>query len=67
MLRRGIPHRSFGLIRELQPQMRPEFKGALEQSGFEVVGSSPEEFAKFLRDELTKWNALVKANKIKVD
>jgi tripartite-type tricarboxylate transporter receptor subunit TctC len=56
------------LAAEISSALRQaDVRQSLEQFGLDVVGSSPEDFAKFVRDELTKWTALVKANKIKVD
>jgi tripartite-type tricarboxylate transporter receptor subunit TctC len=35
--------------------------------GLDPVGSSPEEFSRFVQGEMTRWAALVKSNKITVD
>ncbi len=40
-------------------------KEALVSVGAEPVGNTPEEFARFLRDEMTKWGKVVKAAGIK--
>lgn len=39
----------------------PRVRDALVGVGAEPVGNTPEEFARFLRDEMTKWGKVVKA------
>lgn len=39
----------------------PEVRELLGKQGFDVVGSTPAEFAKFIRSETAKWTAVVKA------
>lgn len=39
---------------------QPEVKSRLLAQGVEIVGASPREFAKVLRDEVGKWSQLVK-------
>ena len=39
----------------------------LHAAGFEVVTSSPEQFAAFTRSEILKWGKLVKATGLKAD
>ncbi|HZQ73512.1 MAG TPA: tripartite tricarboxylate transporter substrate binding protein [Burkholderiales bacterium] len=39
----------------------PEVRELLGKQGFDVVGSTPGEFAKFIRSETAKWTAVVKA------
>lgn len=46
---------------------KPEIKARLESMGVEVVGSLPEQFESFVRAELAKWAAVIRASKIKVD
>lgn len=46
---------------------QPDVRESLEQLGVEVVGSSPQELARLVRDDLTKWTDLVKSNHIKLD
>jgi tripartite-type tricarboxylate transporter receptor subunit TctC len=43
----------------------PEMKAKLEGEGAEVVADTPEEFAKFLRDETATWSKVVKDAGIK--
>jgi tripartite-type tricarboxylate transporter receptor subunit TctC len=45
----------------------PGTRKRLQGLGLDPVGSSPEEFSKFLQSEMTRWAALVKSNKITVD
>jgi tripartite-type tricarboxylate transporter receptor subunit TctC len=41
---------------------RPEVKQQLMNQGLEAVGGSPEEFAKFVRSEVTKMGKIIKAS-----
>ena len=43
----------------------PEVRDRFAADGFEPVGSRPEEFAKFMREEILKWSKIVKAGGIK--
>jgi tripartite-type tricarboxylate transporter receptor subunit TctC len=45
----------------------PDVKERLFNAGFEIVTSSPEEFAAFTRNEIQKWGKIVKAAGLKVD
>jgi tripartite-type tricarboxylate transporter receptor subunit TctC len=45
----------------------PETRRALGDLGVEIVGSSPEEFAAYIRSEIPKWTAVVKASGAKLD
>jgi len=45
----------------------PDVKERLFNAGFEVVTSSPEQFAAFTRSEIQKWGKLVKATGLKAD
>jgi tripartite-type tricarboxylate transporter receptor subunit TctC len=44
-----------------------DVKERLFNAGFEVVTSSPEQFAAFTRSEIQKWGKLVKATGLKAD
>ena len=46
---------------------KPDVKARLESMGLEVVGSTPEQFERFVRTELVKWAKVIKASNIKVD
>jgi tripartite-type tricarboxylate transporter receptor subunit TctC len=65
-----------GTPKEVVARLNKEIKSAikdpatrkrLEGLGLDPVGSSPEEFSKFVQAEMTRWSALVKSNKISVD
>jgi tripartite-type tricarboxylate transporter receptor subunit TctC len=47
----------------LYPQ--DDIKNRLLQSGTEPVGSSPEELANVLKNDINKWTKLIKAKNIK--
>jgi tripartite-type tricarboxylate transporter receptor subunit TctC len=44
----------------------PALRERLEQSGAEVIGSTPDELASFLRGEMEKWGTIIKEANIKV-
>jgi len=41
---------------------QPDFQAKLGDLGFEQVGNTPEEFAKYVRTEIDKWRRVVKAS-----
>jgi tripartite-type tricarboxylate transporter receptor subunit TctC len=45
----------------------PDVKERLFNTGFEIVTSTPEQFAAFTRDEIQKWGKIVKAAGLKVE
>jgi tripartite-type tricarboxylate transporter receptor subunit TctC len=45
----------------------PDVKERLFNAGFEIVTSTPEQFATFTRNEIQKWGKIVKAAGLKVD
>jgi tripartite-type tricarboxylate transporter receptor subunit TctC len=45
----------------------PDVKERLFNAGFEIVTSTPEQFATFTRTEIQKWGKIVKAAGLKVD
>jgi tripartite-type tricarboxylate transporter receptor subunit TctC len=45
----------------------PEIRSKLVQQGADPVGSTPEEFAAYLRSETAKWSKVVKASSAKPD
>lgn len=45
----------------------PDVKERLFNTGFEIVTSTPEQFAAFTRNEIQKWGKIVKAAGLKVD
>lgn len=46
---------------------RPDVKAQVERQGAEVVGSSPEAFARFVRAEIVRWAEVVHHHGIKVE
>jgi tripartite-type tricarboxylate transporter receptor subunit TctC len=53
---------------ETQKAMRsPEVKKTLETQGFETIGSTPEEFAAFIRAEREKWTKVVRETGAKAE
>jgi len=45
----------------------PAIRERMANLGLDPVGSSPEEFAKLLADEFTRWEPLIRANNIKAE
>ena len=45
----------------------PAVREQLAAQGAEPVGDSPEEFARFMRDEIAKWAKLIKISGAKVE
>jgi len=46
---------------------QPDIRGRIEADGSEPVGSSPEEFRRFMRADMDKWAKLVKESGAKLD
>ena len=60
------------IVRKLQQTFaktlaQPEVRARLADNGAEPVGSTPEEFAKFLRAESDKWARVIKAGGVKAE
>jgi len=45
----------------------PALRDKLQEQGFDVVGSSPDAYAKLIRDEIERWTKVVQASGIKVE
>jgi tripartite-type tricarboxylate transporter receptor subunit TctC len=45
----------------------PEVRDSLGKQGFDVVASSPEQFAKWIRAEQEKWSKVIKASGAQAD
>ena len=45
----------------------PEIKNKLQESGAQVVASSPEEFDAFMQNEVSKWSTVINNAKISLD
>jgi tripartite-type tricarboxylate transporter receptor subunit TctC len=46
---------------------QPDMKARLNQLGFEPIGAGSEQFGKYIRTEMTKYEKIIKDAKIKVD
>jgi tripartite-type tricarboxylate transporter receptor subunit TctC len=56
------------LNKEIRAALKdPATRKRLETLGLDPVGSSPEEFSKFVQTEMQRWSALIKSNKISAD
>jgi tripartite-type tricarboxylate transporter receptor subunit TctC len=60
------------LVRRLHDELvkalnQPDVKSRIESDGSEPVGSSPEEFRRFMRADMDKWAKLVKESGAKLD
>lgn len=55
-------------LRTLQQVLRrQELRDRFFQLGIDPVGTSPEEFTQFLRDEVAKWGKVIRAANVKVE
>ncbi len=50
-----------------QVMRAPEFARAYEQRGFDIIASSPEEFAAYLKKEVDKWGKVIKERGMRAD
>lgn len=56
------------LSREMQAAVRkPELKEKFIALGIDPAGTTPEEFTRFLRDEVAKWGKVIKAANVKIE
>jgi len=46
---------------------QPEVKDRLDTAGFETIGTSPEQFASYIRTEIDKWGKVVRAAGVKAE
>lgn len=46
---------------------RPAVRDKLQELGFDVIASSPDAYARLIRDEIDRWSRVVKAQNIKVE
>jgi tripartite-type tricarboxylate transporter receptor subunit TctC len=51
----------------LKAAAHPEFQAILERAAIELIGSTPEELAKFMKSELVKWAKVVKEANVQVE
>ena len=45
----------------------PDVKARVHDMGFEIVNSTPQEFAAQIKEEVAKWGKVIKAANLKVD
>jgi tripartite-type tricarboxylate transporter receptor subunit TctC len=45
----------------------PDVRAKLEEQGADVVSSTPEECARFIRAEIEKWGKVIRDNNIRAD
>ena len=45
----------------------PDVKTSLAALGVDVIGGTPEEFAAYIKSEIPKWAAIIKASGAKLD
>ncbi len=56
------------LATEVNTALRsPDLRKKIQDQGAEVSGSSPEQFSKLIRDEITRWAPIIKASGAKID
>ncbi len=65
----GVPRDVFARIHKetVRTLNSPDIRQRLTEGGFEVVGSSPEEFLKFVQGESEKLGKVIRDNAIRVD
>lgn len=65
----GTPREVVNLLsREMQTAVRkPELRERFTTLGIDPAGSTPEEFTKFLKDEIDKWGKVIRAANVKVE
>ena len=51
----------------LKALAQPALRDKLQEMGFDVIGSTPEAYAKLIRDEIDRWSRVVAERNIKVD
>ena len=69
MAPRGLPQPVFGKVRSalVQAIKQPDTREQIERQGGDPVVSSPEEFAKFIREEWDRFGQAIRAAKLKVE
>ncbi len=69
MAPRGLPQPVFGKVRAalVQAMKQPDTREQIERQGGDPVVSSPEEFAKFIREEWDRFGQAIRAAKLKVE
>ncbi len=65
-------HASAAIVDKLYQETRrilllPEVRSRFEPAGTNIVGNSPAEFAKIIRDDFARWAGVIKAAGVKMD
>jgi tripartite-type tricarboxylate transporter receptor subunit TctC len=65
----GTPRDIVSLLsRQMQTAVnKPELRERFTQLGIDPAGTTPEQFSKFLRDEVDKWGKVIRAANVKVE
>jgi tripartite-type tricarboxylate transporter receptor subunit TctC len=65
----GTPRDVVSLLsRQMQTAVhKPELRERFTQLGIDPAGTTPEQFSKFLRDEIDKWGKVIRAANVKVE
>jgi tripartite-type tricarboxylate transporter receptor subunit TctC len=65
----GTPRDAVAILsKEMQAAVRkPELREKFITLGIDPAGSTPEEFAQFLRDEVAKWGKVIRAANVKIE
>ena len=58
------PHSNVEIVEALR---QPALQKTFEELGARLVGDTPEEFDRFIREERLKWGQIVKEAKVKLD
>ena len=66
---RATPRTVVALLNEkiTQVMRTPDFARAYEQRGFDIIASTPDECAAFLKSELAKWGKVIKERGMRAD
>ena len=65
----GTPREAVNILsKEMQAAVRkPELRERFIALGIDPAGTTPEEFTKFLRDEVDKWGKVIRAANVKIE
>ncbi|MGZ8263857.1 MAG: Bug family tripartite tricarboxylate transporter substrate binding protein, partial [Burkholderiales bacterium] len=65
----GTPREAVAVLsKEMQAAVhKPELRERFITLGIDPAGTTPEEFAKFLREEVAKWGKVIKAANVKIE
>jgi tripartite-type tricarboxylate transporter receptor subunit TctC len=65
----GTPREAVNILsKEMQAAVRkPELRERFVALGIDPAGTTPEEFTKFLRDEVDKWGKVIRAANVKIE